>query len=168
MINPRPKFSLMWNSYPTESRDELFKKIGWSDVIKNPNYENTCSVRMSICLISCGIRFPAWASDNIHKRKHPLDKVRIIPEHAKLSRYLEDSWGAPDKLSRKGQQEIEKTPIYGKKGVISFFGIPGYSVGGSLGGHIDLIETRKEAVVCKGHEPGYWNAMEAWFWPVSE
>ena len=75
MASILPKFELMWNSYPKEERTELFTSIGWSDVVYNPNYQNTCSVRMSICLIRCGIRFPAWASDDIHNPTHPHNRV---------------------------------------------------------------------------------------------
>ena len=85
-----------------------------------------------------------------------------MPEHEKLSSYLRHLWGPPEKLIR-GQKE----KLTGKSGVISFFRIPTYDLGGQLGGHIDLVTTDKNyAIVCLGVEEGCWNAAEFWFWPA--
>jgi hypothetical protein len=163
-----PDFGQMWNLYPTEEKSNLFESIGWSDVLNNPNYLNTCSVRMSICLIRCGIHLPAWASDNIHNPKHQYNKARIIPEHEKLSRYLEHLWGPPEKFINGEKENLPQ-----KSGVISFFKIQGYYLNGqdsrSLGGHIDLVtrDEKTREINCRGHKEGYWDLSEFWwFWPA--
>jgi hypothetical protein len=150
----------MWNVYPIESHSALFASLGWSDVLNNPNYKNTCSVRMSLCLVRCGMRFPVtYAKDSIRNPRHALNGARLILTQDTLSDYLGKWWGAAERFKT---DEVSK--LSGRQGVISFFGIPGYVLPSGLGGHIDLLD---ETGMCRGQRQGFWNSARYCFWPAT-
>jgi hypothetical protein len=130
----RPGFRLLWADYPRGSPDGVLRGIGWGDLIGNPNYENTCAIRMSICLAAAGQ--PVRSSQGMKALAGPVKGSPIEVRQDSISRYLEQQWGAPLKFNAK---EAEGK-INGRDGVVSFFGINGYNVGGRNGGHIDLID----------------------------
>src|SRR5438067_5385461 len=48
-------------AYPRKrdiDHDALFHLLGWDDLIKNPDYANTCAVRVSLALIRSGVHIP--------------------------------------------------------------------------------------------------------------
>lgn len=130
----KPSFRTLWANYPHGSPDDVLRGIGWDAMIGNPNYANTCAIRMSICLAASG-----QSVNSSQGMKALAGRTKDRPVEVRqdtLSRYLEKAWGAPMKVSAKDAE----SKINGRDGVISFFGIAGYSVGGGLGGHIDLID----------------------------
>jgi hypothetical protein len=69
---PRPTFSLVLSKFPFKdgapngiSRDDLFREIGFDAYISNPNYDNTCAIRMSLALVKSGFYLPAGRSSHI-------------------------------------------------------------------------------------------------------
>lgn len=163
-----PRFDLMWSMYPREGHDALFDSIGWSDLKSNPNYANTCAIRMSLCLARCGVRL-THTSGGESILKGSSRGAKIETSQGKLSEKLAGLWGAPEKFTA-----ADDSRLSGRKGVISFFGIPGYSVNGGLGGHIDLVNDGRYkflgfiplgSVSCA--HACYFNAQTVWFWPAS-
>ena len=160
------QFAQLWNSYPDPDNyphDALFDSIGWGDLKHNPLYENTCAIRMSICLIKSGIKFPGRMAIKSGKYKGHM----IEPGQGKLSKILASPTilGKPQILTRNTYEDALK----GKQGVIAFMRIPGYVVDGGLSGHIDLVMHGKilwlfDTLNCADH--CYWNSQEYWFWPL--
>ena len=57
----RPPFHTLERNYPRHDdidKAQLFHEIGWDDLIDNPDYDNTCAIRMSLALIKSGVLVP--------------------------------------------------------------------------------------------------------------
>lgn len=137
--------------------DELYASLGYSlEALRkqNPDYVNTCAVRMSLALIKSGVHFIGRM-----KIKEGPYKGKMIEPGAKL---LADqlarptAFGRPDLISP--ANAISR--LSGRKGVILFWKIAGYG-----GGHIDLIEASTTVQVC--NSACYFSSKEIWFWPLS-
>jgi hypothetical protein len=115
---------------------------------------------MSLALLAAGIRLPV-SHDlyTIPAAKDPYKGVRIALRQKELSNYLKALWGAPKVLKNVGGQV--PAPLSTLRGVVSFFGIPGY-LGGS-GGHLDIWD----GLLGQCRHDGYWNANEFWFWQAT-
>lgn len=50
------QFSKLREMYPTAARKDLFNSMGgqWPSLINDPNYENSCGVRLSLALLGAG------------------------------------------------------------------------------------------------------------------
>ena len=46
-------------NYPKEPKNELYAALGgeWPSLVDNPNYQNTCAIRMSVAFHAAGYRF---------------------------------------------------------------------------------------------------------------
>ncbi|MEG3089347.1 T6SS effector amidase Tae4 family protein [Sphingomonas sp. PB4P5] len=130
----KPSFRLLWSHYPRGSPENVLRGIGWDGMIGNPSYENTCAIRMSICLAASGQ--PVRSSQGMKALSGGVRGSPIEVRQDAISRHLEQRWGAPLKMSAKDAER----QINGRDGVVSFFGIAGYNVGGRDGGHIDVID----------------------------
>ncbi|SPZ47541.1 Uncharacterised protein [Agrobacterium tumefaciens] len=70
----RVNFDTLYKNYPSSdpshpnylSQRDLFTEIGWDDFIGNPNYHNTCAIRVSIAFVKSGINIVP-ASHRIQK-----------------------------------------------------------------------------------------------------
>ncbi len=126
------------------SFDELYKQ--------NPNYENTCALRMSLALLKSGVPFAGRL-----KIKSGKYAGRSVEAGAKL---LADqlcygtAFGKPEIF--KPADTFSKVT---RKGVAFFWKIANYG-----GGHVDLIETANFAQVC--HSRCYMACKEVWFWEL--
>jgi Type VI secretion system (T6SS), amidase effector protein 4 len=130
----KPSFKTLWLNYPKGNQASVYKFIGWDEFIGKPGYENTCAIRMSICLGLSGVAINSSAG--MRALKGPISGKPIEIRQDKLSEFLESRWGAPMKCpANEGYKKIA-----GRDGVISFWKIADYNVGGTLGGHIDLID----------------------------
>ena len=159
-------FELLWNNYPTPKQyghSQLFDYLGWEDLKDNPAYENTCAIRMSLCLIKSGVAFPG----RMRIKKGPYKGHLIEPGQVHLTQLLMSPHilGKPEKLTIDTRDKV----LEDRQGIVSFMGIPGYVVDGHLSGHIDLVrhgkflfffDTLKCADAC------YWNAAEYLFWEI--
>jgi hypothetical protein len=159
-------FAQLWKNYPGPDdfdHNELFDYIGWGDLKKNPTYENTCAIRMSICLIKSGVKFPGRMKINAG----PLKGHMIEPGQVRLTKILTSPTilGSPVVLNK----ETYDAGLKGKNGVIAFMRIPTYVIDGALSGHIDLIQHGKflwlfDTLKCR--DECYWSSQEYWFWPL--
>lgn len=137
------------------SQGDLFREIGWDDYIGNPNYENTCAIRVSLALVRAGVKISP-KSHNILKGPHEGKGVEV--NMARLARLLARPgyFGAYETLT----DGTLATAREARQGIIAFHGIPGY-VGG---GHIDLIDNHETADRCASS--CYFGSTEVWFWPM--
>ncbi|MFV0491045.1 MAG: type VI secretion system amidase effector protein Tae4 [Pseudorhodobacter sp.] len=138
------------------SQGDLFREIGWEDFIGNPNYANTCAIRVSLALVRSGVTISP-KSHNLLDGDHKGKGVEV--NMARLARLLE----RPNYL---GDYEVLSgdslsTALETRQGIIAFHGIPGFSGGG----HIDLIDNHSTADVCASS--CYFGSNEVWFWPLA-
>ncbi len=173
----KPFFSILWNNYPHRHswpRERLFREIGWEELINEPGYRNTCAIRLSVALQKSS--FPISSSAGMNGLKGETKGKAIEIRQDSLSRQLRQFWGSPAILPKTDPENA----IGEKNGVISFFRIPEYYVGGRLGGHIDLVDGRdfiqipflyffertvEAPSACGLHCP--WFAGEIWFWELT-
>jgi hypothetical protein len=157
----RPSLHAVDAGYPRKpkyDRAELFRSIGWEDLINNGNYENTCAIRVSIALISAHMRIPGRMSI----KKGALKGALIEPGQGALShiltkrRYL----GTPEKF--KGESAARKG-IGSRGGIVSFWNIHPYMT--ATQGHIDVVSMYgNDYLSCAG--TCYFSASEVWFWAL--
>ncbi len=166
-----PAFSSLSANYPKAPRPVFFKSIGWDSLANDPNYANTCAIRMSVCLRLCGVEI-GRSSAGMSALKGPLKNKSIEVRQDKLSQRLVTLWGQPEKFNA---SEAE-AKIAGRDGVVSFWDIAGYNVGGALGGHIDIVDGTAEDSVFAGvyrrsisYSCGsscyFPDSKKVWFWP---
>jgi len=120
---------------------------------QNPDYKNTCAVRMSLALLKSGISFDTPSSRL--QIKEGTYKGRIVGTGAKtLADALRNSPAFGKPLTGEKAIKAMKT----KSGIVFFHRIPGYG-----GGHIDLIEPGG-----KCHSGCYFDPApkEIWFWSL--
>lgn len=159
-------FQNLWNTYPTADdlpHDTLFDNLGWSDLKTDPKYDNTCAIRMSLCLIRNKVDLPG----RIKIKNNPYKDKLIEPGQVKLTNILASPrfLGEPQKFKLEKRDEI----LRDKQGIVSFMKIPSYVVDGALSGHIDLVKHGKflffwNTLLCPSG--CHWNAQEFWFWAV--
>ena len=135
------------------SQVKLFEEIGWDEFLKNPNYTNTCAIRVSLAMVRSGLK----VNNGSHRiLKGPSTGQRIEVSMKKLASSIEQS-------SQFSKAERYTTNIYPKvkdrSGIIAFFTIPGYSGGG----HIDLLNGNFPDMRC---ESACYSSQEVWFWPM--
>ena len=156
----RPSFLPLQRHYSptgTVTKADLFQEIGWDDLIKNADYDNTCAIRMSLALIKVGIPIRG----RMAIKNGPFTGQKIEPGQSKLSNMLiqKSLFGALEKFD----QQSVKAGIAERLGVIAFFGIPGYL--GGRGGHIDIVSPDANDHLACG-SGCYFNAKEFWFWAL--
>jgi hypothetical protein len=137
------------------SQADLFREIGWDTFIGNPNYENTCAIRVSLALVKSGHEVRP-GSHLILAGPHKGKRLQV--SMTKLANLLaQPQWF--------GSYEVLVGATLGsglrtRQGIIAFHGIPGYSGGG----HIDLIDNHATSLTCASS--CYFGAREVWFWPL--
>lgn len=139
-------FTTLLSNFPTDSREDLYREMGWDSIIDNPNYENTCAIRVSICLLRCGM---SLGGGELKIWKGPLQGKRVKIRFDDLAEFLKGEWGEP-KVFEPGSRGT----LHGQQGVITFWELPsGY------GGHIDLLSRDAQcAHAC------YFGSARAWLW----
>lgn len=155
----KPPFMVLMARYPkSELRQELYKQIGWDDVVNHPAFQDTCAIRMSIALAGAGV--PIFGS-NMRIKAGPLKDRPIETGQGRLSQALKRLWGQPEVYN---SETAAEQGIGQRRGVVSFFRIRNLGVQ-TNGGHIDLVYPagngfRKCARSC------FFDSAEVWFWPL--
>ncbi|ADY65788.1 MULTISPECIES: type VI secretion system amidase effector protein Tae4 [Rhizobium/Agrobacterium group] len=159
----RVNFDTLYKNYPSSdpshpnyvSQRDLFTEIGWDDFIGNPNYHNTCAIRVSIAFVKSGINIVP-ASHRIQKGPYAGKGIEVnmrrLANLVKRTSYL----GEPEPFT----PATARNGIGARNGVVAFNNIPGYTGGG----HIDLVRGGSEATQCAS--ACYYNSETIWFWPL--
>lgn len=151
----KPRFDTLRAHYPaTETQAALFTDIGWTDLIGNPAYDNTCAIRMSTCLLRAGVTLPGA---RMQAKAGTIRGKWIEPGQAKLSNILKTVWGLPEIYT--GEDAV-RAGVKQRHGVVSFFRIDSDN-----GGHIDLIGTDDEGRLDCARSC-FLGAAAVWFWPL--
>lgn len=117
-------FSILRNNFSsnkTVKQGDLFREIGWDDLIGNVAFENTCAIRLSLALIKSKVIIP---EARMAIKSGPHKGKRIEPGQGKLSFILarESALGKPEEFTTSAFNEGIGT----RSGIISFFRlIPG-------------------------------------------
>lgn len=154
----KPSFSVLKQNYPLKKevdRAVLFKEIGWHDLIDNPNFTNTCAIRVSVALLRSGVPIPG----QIPIKAGPLKGKMIETMQWKLSRALVKILGKPEKFNT---ERTAERGIGERTGIASFFVLhPGIN---DTSGHIDIVFPGNGYTECG--TGCYWSSKEVWFWPL--
>lgn len=148
--------------YSSDESNPSFKKtrnvyaeIGYDYdelVRQNPQYENTCAIRMSLALLNAGVSFAGRLPVKAGRFKGRLLEPGAVRLADELRRPL--LFGKPQVYLR-GIDAISK--IGRNRGVVFFHTIESYG-----GGHIDLYEPIQ---ICNS-DCYFGLAREVWFWPL--
>lgn len=155
----RPTYAALRTHYPDPfnvSAEELWQWVGYPEHSRNPQWENTCAVRMSMALAGVGIVLPnGFLTVKAGKfRGYPIEIKQVA-----LADYLTSIWGQPDRFPT----AIIRESIGERCGVVRFVNLWGPY---DPQGHIDLIAPdRWHRLQCEGGHV-YWHAVEVWFWPL--
>ncbi len=159
----RVDFETLYSNYPSSepsrsnhvSQRDLFTEIGWDEFLGNPNYSNTCAIRVSMAFVKSGF--------NIVPASHRIQKGAFAGKGVEVNmRRLADLMARNNYL---GTYE-DYTPataqngIGARKGLVAFNNIPGYRGGG----HIDLVLGGTDAAQCAS--ACYYQSETIWFWPL--
>jgi hypothetical protein len=133
--------------------EELWQWVGHPENARNPQWSNTCAVRMSLALASVGIYVPNGylvVAAGKYKGRRIEIKQEILANHLCMV------WGEPEKFPT----AIVRESIGNRRGVVRFVGLWGPY---DPQGHIDLIAAYDwDRLLCEGGHV-YWHAVETWF-----
>lgn len=162
----RVPFSTLRMHFPDKQNvepEELYHWIGYRENIGNPNFENTCAIRLSLALLGAGYPNPgAWV---IKAGKY---KGRAIEtRQRKPSSWLVHQLGQPEKFKSGLEAENKIGP---RRGIVSFFNIYGDN---RAQGHIAIIPKDRwgRYIRCGNEIDGtatgcYWSPKDVWFWDM--
>ena len=138
------------------SREELYQWIGYPENINDPNFYNTCAIRVSLALLGAG--FPSPGTYRVKAGKY---KGKMIETRQRLlNNFLVRHLGKPEEY--KGGQEAQ-AKIGARRGLISFFQLNGPT---DNQGHIDLVAVDSWGYF-RCQDGCYWGAVKVWFWPLN-
>jgi hypothetical protein len=128
------QFEQLWAAYPTEARQVLFAQLGggWPALTDNRDFENTCTIRLSVGMSAVGQIPPEdlWRRDG---RLTTGQGGRVIVKVSTAKEWLErvlgqSTWGISKQV---GTDAINLIPR--SRGIVL------YRVdGGGASGHVDL------------------------------
>ena len=141
--------------------DELYQWIGYPENVGNPNFSNTCAIRLSLALLGAGYPNPGTWPVRAGKYKGRTIETR----QRKLANWLVRELGQPDKFTS-GQDAEDK--IGTRRGIVSFFSIYGDD---NAQGHISIVAKDRwgQYTRCGQEIDGtatgcYWSSKDVWFW----
>ena len=143
-------------------REELYKWIGYPENITNPNFENTCAIRLSLALLGAGFPNPGTYPIKAGKYQGRMIETQV----RRLSKFLSRQLGEPEKF--KSGPAAEKG-VGTRRGIVAFFHLYGAD---SVQNHIAIVATAEGQYTRCGLEHQerptgcYWGATEVWFWPL--
>ena len=83
-------FDALYSNYPTASKPDLFASLGgdWPGLIDDPNYQNTCCIRLSLAILGAGGNISTTYREAMAGDGRPL-----IIKVATMGDYLKDALG---------------------------------------------------------------------------
>lgn len=158
----KPSFVSLRANYPDKidmPPERLYQEIGRPDLSNDPNWKNTCAVRVSLALVKSGMKIDTGHM-TIMTGKHKGSKIE--QNQVRLSRYLSRGsvLGEPEKVIGGG---AAAKGIGARRGIVSFFKLNGQA---DTQGHIDLVQPSTGGYqACASR--CFWTSVEIWFWPLS-
>lgn len=123
-------FEKLHANYPTQGRSELFHDLGadWIPLIDNPNYQNTCSIRLSVALNKSG-----QFVDKTYREALTGSGQSIVLKVSTMGRLVQASFGDPWGMSKEVGQTLASSDIPARKGIIAY-----HANWSDATGHFDL------------------------------
>lgn len=155
-----PRFNTLWDNYSSNKivkLPQLFKEIGWDNLIADDAYANTCAIRVNLALIKSGVTIPGG---RMRIKAGPHSGKLIEPGQSKLSHILsKPSMFGPPEIFKAGEYE---KGVGDRSGIVSFFHlVPGIYENG----HIDLVMPQTGGAK-RCASDCWWASKAVWFWPV--
>ncbi len=154
------KFSDLWNVYPTvPTKHELFERLGggWPALVGNNNYDNTCTVRLSVALIEAGQLIPSdlAQSDGGHKDAQGRHMIIKVPTAKRLLERLlgPSTWGTSKAIGA----DIGDGLIPAWTGVLLYL-VPN----SDANGHVDLWNKDRCTIDCHNTYARAASSVELW------
>jgi hypothetical protein len=154
-------FDTLTLRYPKEkTKAELFDRIGggWPALISNKNYDNTCTVRLSIGLIACGVSIPndLAAQDGGHTDAEGKKMIVKVPTaKTLLERILGPSaWSITKKIG------VDIGELLPRRTGILLYLVPGDPTGN---GHVDLWKKDHCTIDCHIDYARNSTSVELWY-----
>jgi hypothetical protein len=123
-----PLFDDLKVTYPHQSKEDLFAGMGgeWPSLIGNPNYRNTCAIRLSIALNAAGYAIPGKFREGITgSGENIVIKLKTMWD-CMTERFGTFSWG----MSKNPGSPVQIPP---RQGVICY-----HAAFSDATGHFDL------------------------------
>jgi hypothetical protein len=157
---PSVSYALLREHYPTRAQVDgaaLYASIGYPDKGKDPSWQNTCAIRVSLALL--GAHTPV-SPGFLTAQAGPYKGKRIESRQKKLAEFLRRRLGPPE-VYKNGYAAWRA--IRPRHGIISFYRLNG---NWDNQGHIDLVEpATMNDLQCAS--ACYWSSAEVWFWPLN-
>lgn len=135
---------------------QVYDAIGHPELALDPDWMNTCAVRMSVALIAAGVKI---RPGRLRIKAGQFKGEMIEPGQRKLSDFLVNEIGKPEKY--KGGSAPQNA-IAWRRGIISFFSLHGPT---DRQGHIDLVSVQDWPEFQCSYSC-YWSSAEVWSWPL--
>lgn len=152
----RLPYALLHRHYPDSLNvpaEELFRWIGHADKLQDPNWHNTCAIRVSLALLGAGMTLPGGFL--VVRAGKYKDRGIEIRQDVLADRLLQ-ALGEPEKFGA----ALMRERVGMRRGVIRFVQLWGPF---DPQGHIDLVAPDQwNRIQCEG--VCYWHAVECWFW----
>jgi hypothetical protein len=115
-------------NYPTKPKKELYAALGgeWPSLVDDPNYQNTCAIRMSVAFHAAGYKIPGKFKEAVAG-----DGRTIIVKVKTMWDYVTESFGAFTWGMSKNPGTVVKIPV--KEGIIVY-----HKAFSDATGHFDL------------------------------
>jgi hypothetical protein len=153
-------YAALRRHYPTHEQFDgaaLYASIGHPDKGRNPSWQNTCAIRVSLALLGAGV---AITPGFLTALSGPYKGRRIESRQKILSNFLRARLGQPE-VYQNGYRAWSQ--IRPRHGIVSFYRLNG---AWDTQGHIDLIEpATMNDLQCAS--ACYWSSSEIWFWPLT-
>lgn len=156
-MRSKPPYMLLRRHFPdprSVPAEELWRWIGYPHNANDPQWHNTCAIRMSLALLGAGFDMTG-AFLPILAGKYRNRVVEIKQEV--LAKWLEQVWGPPEKFGAALLREV----VGNRRGVIRFVQLWGPF---DPQGHIDLIAPDEHFRLMAEGGHVYRHAVECWFW----
>lgn len=114
----KPTFRELRKLYPTQAKGSLFDKMGgeWPSLKTNSNYDNTCTIRLSVALNSSETPIPEKFKEAIDGQgKSIVLKVKTFSKYLSET-YSQSYWG----ISKQPGQDIDSSHLPNVSGIIVY------------------------------------------------
>jgi len=158
----KPTFTTFWDAYPrAPDKETFFKELGggWPSLIKKPEYDNTCVVRLSIALIRVGVIIPDDLAklDGGHKDAKGKNIIIRVPTAKTFLNGLlgQSDWG----INKQVGSDIGGGLIPDRTGVL-LYSVPPPS---DANGHVDLWKRDACTIDCHNQYARSATSVELWY-----
>lgn len=158
------EFGKLKENYSIGDKTELFTNVlggGFQNLVNNPNYDNTCAIRISAMLNAIGVEYkipPIWGqNDGGHTDQngnHILIKVRSAHDYL-MSKFGEPYWG----YSKQPGSAFDYSTVPSKTGILLY-----HANFSNARGHVDLWNGSACLYNCPETDLGA--AFQFTFWKV--